>query len=105
MRDGRFVQIDRPAGLILSPADGYVAAFTRDVPRGRVLTAGDIADAGRDAAATDRAVSAATLLDDLLPCFVGGARALSVTDASSRFVGSVSYEAVIAAIATPKAAP
>jgi len=103
MRDGRFVQVDRPARLILSPADDYVAAFTQDVPRGRVLTAGDIADASRSAAATDRAVSAATLLDDLLPFFVGGARALSVTDASGRLIGIVSHEAVITAIATPKA--
>jgi glycine betaine/proline transport system ATP-binding protein len=37
MKDGRFSQIGRPADIVLSPADDYVAAFTRDIDRGRVL--------------------------------------------------------------------
>ena len=39
MRDGRIVQTGTPEELILQPADGYVAAFTRDAPRSRILTA------------------------------------------------------------------
>src|SRR3546814_2682416 len=31
MKDGRFSQIGRPADIVLSPADDYVAAFTRDI--------------------------------------------------------------------------
>ena len=37
MKDGRFAQVGRPADIVLSPADDYVAAFTRDIDRGRVL--------------------------------------------------------------------
>ncbi len=40
MRQGRIVQIGTAADLVLNPADDYVAEFTRDVPRDKVLTAG-----------------------------------------------------------------
>ncbi len=39
MRDGRIVQHGTAEELILAPADGYVAAFTRDAPRARILSA------------------------------------------------------------------
>jgi glycine betaine/proline transport system ATP-binding protein len=42
MKDGRFVQIGRPVQIIEAPTDEYVAAFTRDIDRARVLTARDI---------------------------------------------------------------
>ena len=56
MKDGRFVQVGTPEGIVAAPADPYVVAFTEDVDRGRVFTAGTImADAralvlGRDSA-------------------------------------------------------
>ncbi|TKT78297.1 betaine/proline/choline family ABC transporter ATP-binding protein [Aquamicrobium sp. LC103] len=37
MKDGRFAQVGRPADIVLNPADDYVAAFTRDIDRGRAL--------------------------------------------------------------------
>ncbi|MEO3431546.1 betaine/proline/choline family ABC transporter ATP-binding protein [Inquilinus sp. CAU 1745] len=37
MKDGRFAQVGRPADIVLNPADDYVAAFTQDIDRGRVL--------------------------------------------------------------------
>jgi glycine betaine/proline transport system ATP-binding protein len=39
MRDGRIVQVGTAEALILAPADDYVAAFTRDAPRARILSA------------------------------------------------------------------
>ena len=39
MRDGRIVQTGTAEELILRPADPYVAEFTRDAPRARILTA------------------------------------------------------------------
>ena len=43
MKDGKVVQIGTPTELVLNPADDYVREFTRDVPRVRVITAGEIA--------------------------------------------------------------
>lgn len=42
MKDGRIVQIGTPSELILSPKDKFVADFTRDADRGRMLAARDI---------------------------------------------------------------
>jgi glycine betaine/proline transport system ATP-binding protein len=39
MRDGRIVQIGTPEELILNPADDYVAQFTGEVPRIKILRA------------------------------------------------------------------
>ncbi len=37
MKDGGVVQVGSPEELVTSPADGYVAEFTRDVPRAKVV--------------------------------------------------------------------
>jgi len=42
MKDGRIVQCGTPSDLILAPADEFVADFTRDADRGRMLMAKDI---------------------------------------------------------------
>src|SRR5919106_555623 len=39
MKDGSFVQVGSPEDIVASPADPYVASFTQDVDRGRVITA------------------------------------------------------------------
>ncbi|MGC4999060.1 MULTISPECIES: quaternary amine ABC transporter ATP-binding protein [unclassified Streptomyces] len=60
MRDGRIVQTGTAEDILLRPADDYVASFTQDVDRSRVLTAaavmdtdvsGDEADCGCETAA------------------------------------------------------
>ena len=38
MKDGVIEQLDKPANIVLRPATDYVAKFTRDVPREKVLT-------------------------------------------------------------------
>jgi glycine betaine/proline transport system ATP-binding protein len=38
MKDGYFVQVGTPEEIVSRPADDYVAAFTRDVDLGRVIT-------------------------------------------------------------------
>jgi glycine betaine/proline transport system ATP-binding protein len=42
MRDGEIVQIGGAEDILVTPANDYVAAFTQDVDRSRVLTAGAI---------------------------------------------------------------
>lgn len=42
MRDGRIVQIGSAEDILVTPANDYVASFTQDVDRSRVLTAGAI---------------------------------------------------------------
>ena len=42
MKDGVIEQIDTPANVVLNPATEYVAKFTNDVPREKVLCCGDV---------------------------------------------------------------
>ncbi|MFF4751318.1 quaternary amine ABC transporter ATP-binding protein [Streptomyces sp. NPDC002514] len=44
MRDGRIVQIGTAQEILVRPADDYVASFTKDVDRSRVLTAAAVMD-------------------------------------------------------------
>ncbi|WP_295557625.1 betaine/proline/choline family ABC transporter ATP-binding protein [uncultured Hyphomicrobium sp.] len=39
MRDGRVVQVGTPEDLVRAPADAYVAEFTREAPRSKILSA------------------------------------------------------------------
>ncbi|MEV5931464.1 glycine betaine/L-proline ABC transporter ATP-binding protein [Streptomyces sp. NPDC052079] len=52
MRDGRVVQLGTPEEIVGSPADDYVRAFVRDVPREQVLT---VRTAMRPATSADEA--------------------------------------------------
>jgi glycine betaine/proline transport system ATP-binding protein len=43
MKDGRFVQVGTAQEIVDNPADDYVQAFTADIDRSRVFTAGSVA--------------------------------------------------------------
>lgn len=45
MRDGRFVQVGTPQEIVFQPFDNYVRNFSREMDRGKVLTAGMLASA------------------------------------------------------------
>jgi len=76
MKDGEIAQVGAAAELVLNPADEYVAEFTREVPRARIITAGDIAtvatvdgvgDSGDgDSTVTDARIDAAATLEQLM---------------------------------------
>src|SRR6476660_2442636 len=47
MKDGEIIQSGTPEQLVVSPADAYVAEFTREVDRAKVITAGALMSAPR----------------------------------------------------------
>jgi glycine betaine/proline transport system ATP-binding protein len=82
MKNGRFVQVGTPEEIVAAPADPYVASFTRDVDRGRVITAQRVM---RPAATIDEAaLAAASAVAEALADADG---ALFVTDRDGRPVG------------------
>ena len=89
MRDGRIVQTGTPEELILRPADAYVAEFTKEAPRARILsaraimrTAAGITDfAGELAPAVKVAAIAARVEAAALPfAVVEGGRVVGMVD-------------------------
>ncbi|MGW0424471.1 quaternary amine ABC transporter ATP-binding protein [Streptomyces sp. NPDC003015] len=53
MRDGRIVQTGSAEDILVRPADDYVASFTKDVDRSRVLTASAVMDTDVSGAEAD----------------------------------------------------
>jgi glycine betaine/proline transport system ATP-binding protein len=93
MKDGRIEQTGTPEDLVLRPATDYVAEFTRDVPKAKVLTVASVMTAGLDGAtsgevrATDRVAAVAQRLRH-------AEAPLAVVDGEGRRVGVLSRDAV-----------
>ena len=67
MKDGAIIQIGTPEELVTNPATDYVAEFTRDIPRAKVLSARSVmtpADRRRWASPAGVPGPAATKIED-----------------------------------------
>lgn len=93
MKDGAFDQVGTPAELITSPATDYVREFTTDIPKAKVLTAGDVMHAA-DGQAARGTVEVSTTVEAMLPELLTDPRPLEVVDASGVALGVVDREAV-----------
>ena len=92
MRDGQVVQVGTSEEILTRPADAYVAEFTRDVNRSRVLTARSVMQMPRVAIlGRDGPRGALKLMEEQ------GLSSVFVTDREHRFVGLVTADAAIAA--------
>ncbi|MCP3817179.1 glycine betaine/L-proline ABC transporter ATP-binding protein [Streptomyces sp. A3M-1-3] len=119
MRDGKIVQTGSAEDILVTPANDYVASFTQDVDRSRVLTAGAVmadpdsalgteADDGKvirtaqdvlDAAPAT--VSADTPIIELFtPCSTSGV-GVAVTDAEGDLIGVVPRARLLAVLGEP----
>jgi len=99
MKDGAVVQIGTPADLVMRPADAYVAEFTKDVPRVRVITAGEIMeppDPGLDPA---EGVAAELSLEVLMPHMADHPAGLPIVSPGGEIVGQVTPRSVVRALA------
>lgn len=96
MKDGRIIQIGAPEDLVLNPADEYVAEFTRDVPRAKVLTAGSVMS---DVTANEFAgeVQESSKIDTLIGQVLGADKPFAVVN-DQGIVGQLSSEAVLSVI-------
>jgi glycine betaine/proline transport system ATP-binding protein len=100
MRQGAVVQIGTPSELVLNPADDYVAEFTSEVPRGRVLTAADVLDPDAKPGGDRPAVDARERLEEILSQLAGNEAGLAVTGGNGETIGVITSRSVIAALAT-----
>jgi glycine betaine/proline transport system ATP-binding protein len=81
MKAGAVVQIGTPAEVVGAPANDYVQAFTRDVPKASVLTAAWIAHPpDGEVDPTAPSVAADTLIRDLVPVMSGTKGLVRVVD-------------------------
>ncbi len=100
MKDGEIVQIGTPSDVVMRPATPYVTEFTRDVPRVKVLTVGDVMEPAGPDSAVNGTVPRDLSLERLLPRFTAGINAIAVTDAAGRIAGRVTAQGVLHALAS-----
>jgi glycine betaine/proline transport system ATP-binding protein len=94
MKDGSVIQLGTPEQLVLEPADDYVAAFTRNVQRAKVVTARSVMGPVRDAGGR-HIVRASDKIADIAPAVIEAGSAVPVIDERETVVGSLAPQAVI----------
>jgi len=99
MRDGRIVQVDTPSNIVLKPAEKYVAEFTRDVPRIKIVTAGSICEPVSHGLDTSDGANASDTLEAILPRLAGRNRPLAVLDSDGSIRGQVTGDLLLQALA------
>ncbi|MER5256462.1 MULTISPECIES: quaternary amine ABC transporter ATP-binding protein [unclassified Streptomyces] len=119
MRDGEIVQIGNAEDILVTPANDYVAAFTQDVDRSRVLTAGAImaepetvfgtkTAEGKELRTAQDVLSAAPatvkagtpIIELFTPCSTSDA-AVAVTDDEDKLIGVVPRARLLAVLGEP----
>ena len=102
--DPRYLERTVPV-LTSRPATGYVAEFTRDVPRVKVITARDVMRPGASAVAIGGTVPMHLSLEMVIPRFDRSVEVLDCTDESGAVCGHITAQGVLAALAAEGAAP
>jgi glycine betaine/proline transport system ATP-binding protein len=94
MKDGAVIQLGTPEELVMRPADDYVAAFTRNVQRAKVVTARSIMGPVNGAAASGK-VAAAAKIADIAPNVIESGEPCAVVDEHGMVIGALTPQAVI----------
>ncbi len=95
MKDGEIIQVGTPEDLVLHPATAYVAEFTKDVQRAKVMSAGRLMRPPTGAGNYGGRVELADRVASFAAQIVATRRPFAVTDADGATVGEVTPEAVI----------
>jgi len=98
MQEGRIVQIGTPEELVLAPADGYVAEFTREAPRAKILSARAIARDKRNGEAVAGSIAADSKVEEFARKVEASSTAFAVHDADGTVIGVVDRAAVMSVL-------
>ena len=95
MKDGAVIQIDTPEQLVLTPADDYVAEFTKHIPRAKVLTVRAVMQAGAPTGEVAGEVAADERIEAVADRVEAAQQPFAVTDAGGAVIGSIDRRAVV----------
>jgi len=97
MYEGLIVQVGTPEELITKPATDYVAEFTKDIPRSKLLNAESIMD-DKDKKPHENTVNYNDKIEKIASRVLKSESIFSVVDSNKRVVGSVSKKELIKAL-------
>jgi glycine betaine/proline transport system ATP-binding protein len=95
MKDGEIVQAGTPEEIVLTPATSYVAEFTKNVARAKVIRTRSLMVSATADDIEIPTVSARSNIAEAAPLFLDGATHLGVTDDNGRIIGRLDREAVV----------
>ncbi len=95
MKDGAIIQIGTPEELVTNPATDYVAEFTREIPRAKVLSARSVMTPAAADTAFAGSVTAETKIEDLAAQVVDQEQPVAVTNGAGAVIGQLTREAVL----------
>lgn len=99
MKDGEIIQIGSPEDLVIHPATSYVAAFTRDVQRAKVMSVRRIMQAAPAGTAFVRTIGAAAKVASFAAGIVKANAPFGVVDNAGVVIGQVTPASVIELLA------
>ena len=95
MKDGAIIQIGTPEELVVNPATTYVAEFTRDVQRAKVVSAGTLMDPAHPDASYAGEVAAHARIASFAAEIVAADRPFAVVDEKGVVLGSIAPRKVV----------
>lgn len=94
MKDGAIEQCDTPSEIVLNPATEYVAKFTEEIDKARVVHAGSLAKPVNGSAAKGKPVLASNTIQELARTLIEDSRKLlPVADAEGKVTGAMERQA------------
>jgi len=98
MKDGRLIQLATPEDMVTSPADPYVAAFTKNAPRERIISVRALMQPLSPGAARDHPVAAGDKIGSVAARVLGSDVPVAVAEEGAGLVGEISRERIVAVL-------
>lgn len=96
MKDGVIEQCDTPANIVLHPATEYVAKFTNDVPREKVLTCGNIMEeVGTTSDFSEIKVPRDAVIETVAEAVLNEPKSVAVIDDNDDTIGVLNRKSII----------
>ena len=96
MFEGKVEQIDQPGNIVLNPATDYVAKFTNDVPREKVLTVKDIMEEKKEEESlASKSVNLNDRIEIVAEYILSQNTAVPVADENNKLVGVLHPDKVL----------
>ncbi len=100
LRDGAVIQQGSPQEIVLNPADDYVRDFIKDINRARVLEVSSVMESKKPRSGAK--VEKSMVIEEALQIATANDNKPLIVTEDGKAVGSVTLEAMIAAIARPE---
>ena len=100
LRDGAVIQVGDSQEIIMNPADDYIADFTKDINRSRVIEVRSIMDNAADASGPE--LKSTMPIEDALQILINATNNTGVVvDDNGEIIGKVDLDRAVLAIARP----